>query len=96
MVRRSSEGIVQAAIMRAASWMGTEAEGGDVRQAAEVVVVEAMQVGSIEAARAEVADAVKAMGWGATEATIMKVSGASTGWRGGGGVGRESVGSRPE
>ena len=43
--------------------MGTEAVGGDVRQATEVVVVEAMQVGSNEAARAEVADAVNAMGW---------------------------------
>ena len=35
--------------------------------------MEAMQVGSIEAARAEVADAVKAMGWGAAEAAIMEV-----------------------
>ena len=34
-------------------------------------LVEAMQVGSIEAVRAEVADAVKAMGWGAAEATII-------------------------
>jgi hypothetical protein len=73
MARRSSEEIVQAAIVRAASRMGTEAEDGDVWQAAEVVVVEAMQVGSIEAARAEVADAVNAMGWGATEAAIMEV-----------------------
>ena len=65
MARRSLEEIVQAAIVRAASRMGTEAEGGDVRQAAEVVVVETMQVSSIEAARAEVADAVDAtMGWG--------------------------------
>ena len=65
MARRSLGEIVQAAIVRAASRMGTEAEGGDIRQAAEVVVVETMQVSSIEAARAEVADAVDAtMGWG--------------------------------
>ena len=73
MARRSSEEIVQAKVVMAASRMGTEAEGGEVRQAAEVVVVEAMQVGSIEAARAEVADAVKAMGWGVVEAAIMEV-----------------------
>ena len=53
-----------AAVVRAVSQTVTEAEDRDVWQAAEVVVVEAMQVGSVEAARAEVhvADAVKAMG----------------------------------
>ena len=46
MARRSSEEIVRGAIVRAASRMGTKAEGGDVWQAAEVVVVEAMHRGS--------------------------------------------------
>ena len=44
-----------------------------VRRAAEIVVVESMQVGSMEAARGGIARAVQAMGWVAAKATIMEV-----------------------
>ena len=44
-----------------------------VRRAAEIVVVESMQVGDMEAARGEIAGAVQAMGWVAAEAAIMAV-----------------------
>ena len=42
--------------------MGTAVKEEAVRRAAELVVVEAMQVEGMEAARAEIADAVQAMG----------------------------------
>ena len=52
---------------------GAEAVDMVVRRAAEIVVVESMQVGGMEAARGNIAGAVQAMGWGATEAAIMDV-----------------------
>ena len=45
MAERSLVGVLQLAGMKAARQMGTAAEDGAVRQAAEIVVVEAMQVG---------------------------------------------------
>ena len=65
--------MVEAAIVRAALESGAKAESMAVRRAAEIVVVESMQVGDMEAARGEIAGAVHAMGWGATKATIMEV-----------------------
>ena len=60
------EGMVEAAVVRAARAPGAEA-GMAVRQAAEIVV------GDMEAARGEVTGAVQAMGWVAAEAAIMEV-----------------------
>ena len=66
------EGMVEAAVVRAARASGAEA-GMAVRQAAEIVVVESMQVGDMEAARGETAGAVQAMGWVVAKATLMAV-----------------------
>ena len=66
---------VSTAIMKAVKKLGTEAEEEAVRRAAELVVVEAMQVEgiSLEAARAQIADVMQAMGRYAAEAAIMEV-----------------------
>ena len=54
--------MVEAAIVRAALESGAKAESMVVRRAAEIVVVESMQVGDMDAARGEIAGAVQAMG----------------------------------
>ena len=64
---------MQATIMRAARKMGTQAEDEAVRRAAKAVVVEAMQVGDMEADLAEIAEAVQAMGWCGAEQAVMAV-----------------------
>ena len=58
------EGMVEAAVVRAARASGAEAGNMAVRRAAEVVVLESMQVGDMEAARGEIAGAVQALGNG--------------------------------
>ena len=66
---------MEATIIRAARASGAEAGNMAVRRAAEVVVLESMQVGDMEAARSrgEIAGAVQAMGWVAATAAIMEV-----------------------
>ena len=54
--------------------MGTAAGKAAVRQAAEAVVAETMQVRDMEGARAEIEDAVQAMGWAAAEQAIVSVA----------------------
>ena len=53
---------VEATIVRAARESGAEAESMAVQRAAEIVVVESMQVGGMEAARGGIAGAVQAKG----------------------------------
>ena len=67
------EEMVEVAIVRAARASGVGAVNMVVRRAAEIVVVESMQAGGMEAARGEIAGAVQAMGWGAAEARIIEV-----------------------
>ena len=69
-----AERSLKVAVMKAARDMGTAAEEGAVRQAAEAVVAETMQVRDMEEARAEIEDAVQAMGWAAAEQVIMNVA----------------------
>ena len=64
---------VSGTVVRAARASGTEAVNMAVRRAAEIVVVESMQIGDMEAARGEIAGAVQAIGWVAATATIMMV-----------------------
>ena len=74
MAERSPVGVLKVAVMKAARNMGTAAEKEAVRQAAEAVVAETMQVGDMEEALAEIEDAVQAMGWAAAELVIMNVA----------------------
>ena len=67
------EGMVEAAVVRAARASGSEAKSLVVRRAVGIVIVESMQVGDMEAARGEIAGAVQAMGWVAATAAIMEV-----------------------
>ena len=63
---------VTVAVVKAARSMGTAAEKEAVRAAAEAVVAETMQVGGMEEARAEIGDAVQAMGWAAVEQAVRE------------------------
>ena len=60
--------------MEAARKQRTGSEEQAVRQAAEEVVVAAMQVERTEEARSEIAAAVRALGWGGAEQAIMEVA----------------------
>jgi hypothetical protein len=71
--RGTPEEMVEAAVVRAARASGSEAKSLAVRRAVEIVIVESMQVGGVEAAREEIARAVQAMGWAVAEAAIMEV-----------------------
>ena len=74
MAERSPVGVLEVAVRNAARNMGTAAEKEAVREAAEAVVAEAMQVRDMEEALAEIEDAVQAMGWAAAELVIMNVA----------------------
>ena len=67
-----AERSLKVAVMKAARNMGTAAKKEAVRQAAEAVVAETMQVGDMEEALAEIEDpdAVQAVGWAAAELVI--------------------------
>jgi hypothetical protein len=59
--RGTPEEMVEAAVVRAARASGSEAKSLAVRRAVEIVIVESMQVGDVEAAREEITGAVQAM-----------------------------------
>ena len=64
---------VAAMVMKAAHAVGSEVEAEAIVEAAEMVVVQTMQVEGLAAAQEEIVSAVQAMGWGEAEAAIMEV-----------------------